>query len=195
MHDRQPNNSQATGRVGSVQKVWVERQARAKGGYIKVASLFVSCSCWPGLDEYRFRVYSCLNALSLANLFLVSMIYGVYIIVISRSFVTISVWFPWTLGHTCDSLSLSLTRQRANNCPSIVPLTHRLVLLCIDAHCFILWDLPGDVLAAPESALWLDRCNTSLSLSFQTMKGWPAATVHCQERGDKDTAKQARTAR
>ena len=45
-------------------------------------------------------------------------------------------------------------------------LTHRLVLLCIDAHCFIFWDLPGDVLAAPESALWLDRCNThSLSLS------------------------------
>ena len=36
-------------------------------------------------------------------------------------------------------------------------LTHRLVLLCIDAHCFIFWDLPGDVLAAPESALGLDR--------------------------------------
>ena len=40
-------------------------------------------------------------------------------------------------------------------------LTHRLVLLCIDAHCFIFWALPGDVLAAPESALGLDRCNTS----------------------------------
>ena len=40
-------------------------------------------------------------------------------------------------------------------------LTHRLVLLCIDAHRFIFWDLPGDVLAAPESALGLDRCNTS----------------------------------
>ena len=45
-------------------------------------------------------------------------------------------------------------------------LTHRLVLLCIDAHCFIFWDLPGDVLAAPESALGLDRCYTSLSLSL-----------------------------
>ena len=45
-------------------------------------------------------------------------------------------------------------------------LTHRLVLLCIDANCFIFWDLPGDVLAAPESALRLDRCNTSLSLSL-----------------------------
>ena len=45
-------------------------------------------------------------------------------------------------------------------------LTHRLVLLCIDANCFIFWDLPGDVLAAPESALGLDRCNTSLSLSL-----------------------------
>ena len=31
-------------------------------------------------------------------------------------------------------------------------LTHRLVLLCVDAYCFIFWDLPGDVLAAPESA-------------------------------------------
>ena len=45
-------------------------------------------------------------------------------------------------------------------------LTHRLVLLHIDAHCFIFWDLPGDVLAAPESALWLNRCNTFLSLSL-----------------------------
>ena len=24
-------------------------------------------------------------------------------------------------------------------------LTHRLVLLCVDAYCFIFWDLPGDV--------------------------------------------------
>ena len=32
-------------------------------------------------------------------------------------------------------------------------MTHRLVLLCVDAHCFIFWDLPGDVLAVPESAL------------------------------------------
>ena len=31
--------------------------------------------------------------------------------------------------------------------------THRLVLLCVDAYCFILWDVPGDVLAAPESPL------------------------------------------
>ena len=44
-------------------------------------------------------------------------------------------------------------------------LTHR-PLLCIEAHCSIFWDLPGDVLAAPESALGLDRCNTSLSLSL-----------------------------
>ena len=32
-------------------------------------------------------------------------------------------------------------------------LTHRLVLLCVDAYCLIFWDLPVDVLAAPESAL------------------------------------------
>ena len=31
---------------------------------------------------------------------------------------------------------------------------------------FHLWDLPGDVLAAPESASGLDRCNLSLSLSL-----------------------------
>ena len=30
---------------------------------------------------------------------------------------------------------------------------------------FHLWDLPGDVLAAPESASGLDRCNLSLSLA------------------------------
>ena len=32
-------------------------------------------------------------------------------------------------------------------------LTPRLVLLCVGAHRFIFWDVPGDVLAAPESAL------------------------------------------
>ena len=32
---------------------------------------------------------------------------------------------------------------------------------------FHLWDLPGDVLAAPESASGLDRCNLSLSLPWQ----------------------------
>ena len=44
--------------------------------------------------------------------------------------------------------------------------THRLVLLCVDASCFIFWDLPGDVLAAPESALcgWMGVI-LSLSLS------------------------------
>ena len=31
---------------------------------------------------------------------------------------------------------------------------------------FHLWILPGDVLAAPESAPGLDRCNISLSLSL-----------------------------
>ena len=49
-------------------------------------------------------------------------------------------------------------------------LTHRLVLLCSEVHCFILWDLPGGVLAAPESALGLDRCKTSLSLSLSTIQ-------------------------
>ena len=45
-------------------------------------------------------------------------------------------------------------------------LTHRLVLLCGEAHCFIIWDVPGDVLAAPESALcgWIGVILLSLSL-------------------------------
>ena len=40
MHDREPGKSQATGRVGSVQKVpvWVKREAKSKGGYIKAKS-------------------------------------------------------------------------------------------------------------------------------------------------------------
>ena len=46
-------------------------------------------------------------------------------------------------------------------------LTHRLVFLCVDTYCFIFWDLPGDVLAAPESALcgWIGVILLSLSLS------------------------------
>ena len=41
---------------------------------------------------------------------------------------------------------------------------------------FHLWDLPGDVLAAPESASGLDRCNLSLSLSLspdRSQKSFP----------------------
>ena len=34
---------------------------------------------------------------------------------------------------------------------------------------FHLWNLPGDVLAAPESASGLDRCNLSLSLSWNAL--------------------------
>ena len=37
---------------------------------------------------------------------------------------------------------------------------------------FHLWDLPGDVLAAPESASGLDRCNLSLSLSAAACVQW-----------------------
>ena len=47
-------------------------------------------------------------------------------------------------------------------------LTHVLVLLCVDAHCFIFWNPPGDVLAAPESALcgWTGVTPLSRSLSL-----------------------------
>ena len=49
-------------------------------------------------------------------------------------------------------------------------LTHKLVLLCADAYFFIFWDLPWDVLAAPDSALcgWMGviLCSLSLSLSL-----------------------------
>ena len=45
-------------------------------------------------------------------------------------------------------------------------LIHALVFLCVDAHCFIFWDLPGDVLATPESALcgWRGVILRSLSV-------------------------------
>ena len=45
----------------------------------------------------------------------------------------------------------------------------------------IFWDLPGDVLAAPESASGLDRCNTSLSLSllsYRTLASTMCVCVH-----------------
>ena len=45
---------------------------------------------------------------------------------------------------------------------------------CLADICFIFWALPGDVLAAPESALGLDRCTTSLSLSLRA-RGAPVA--------------------
>ena len=53
MHDREPNNSQATGRVGSVKKVQVESEDKAKGGYIKAKSEQLSKST---LDESVSRV-------------------------------------------------------------------------------------------------------------------------------------------
>ena len=45
-------------------------------------------------------------------------------------------------------------------------LTLRLVFLCVDAYCFIFWDLLGDVLAAPASALcgWIGVILVTLSL-------------------------------
>ena len=45
--------------------------------------------------------------------------------------------------------------------------THGLVNLCVDAYCFIFWDLPGNVLAAPASALcgWIGGTLLSLTLS------------------------------
>ena len=45
MHDREANNSQATGRVGSVEKVKVESEDKAKRGYIKAESEQLSKSC------------------------------------------------------------------------------------------------------------------------------------------------------
>ena len=47
-------------------------------------------------------------------------------------------------------------------------LTHRLVFLWVDACYFIFWDLPGDVLATPKSALygWIGVIFLSLFLSM-----------------------------
>ena len=64
-------------------------------------------------------------------------------------------------------------------------LAHRLVFLCVDAYCFLFWDLPGDVLAAPESAtcawigvilLSLSVLHTSLSLSH-ALRGWNRCAI------------------
>ena len=51
-------------------------------------------------------------------------------------------------------------------------LTHRVIFLCADAYHFISWDLPGDVLAAPASALcgWNGVILPSLSLC---LPGYP----------------------
>ena len=50
-------------------------------------------------------------------------------------------------------------------------LTHRLVLHCVDAHCFIFWDLLRDVLAAPEAALcgWIAVILLFLSLLLPSL--------------------------
>ena len=107
------------------------------------------------------------------------------------------LWYIWNsnhmLGaHACFFISLCLlfasVGQASARTIAALPwtlftslLTHRLVLLCIDAHCFILWDLPGDVLAAPESALGLDRCNASLSLSLSLSWDLPGDVLAAPE--------------
>ena len=114
-------------------------------------------------------------------------------------------WCIWnsihTLGaHACLILSLCLLSQplfarvgRASarfiaslNCSLFMSLlTHRLVLLCVDAYCLVFWDLPGDVLAAPESAMcgWIGVILLSLSLSRAWRGGvcacvWAGGRVH-----------------
>ena len=56
---------------------------------------------------------------------------------------------------------------------------------------FHLWDLPGDVLAAPESASGLDRCNLSLSLSHAQHGGGNSAQ-HAQHGAAIRAARPAR---
>ena len=93
------------------------------------------------------------------------------------------LWYIWDsihiLGaHACFFISLCLlfasVGQASARIIASLPWTlftslstHRLVHLCIDAHCFIFWDLPGDVLAAPEAALcgWIGVILLSLSFS------------------------------
>ena len=51
MHDEQPDNSQAMGKVGSVHGVGKKTRAGAKGGYIEARreQLSMSCSGLPGI--------------------------------------------------------------------------------------------------------------------------------------------------
>ena len=92
------------------------------------------------------------------------------------------LWYVWnsnhTLGaHACFFISLCLLFASVGQASaSIIAsltwtlftslLTHRLVPPCVDAYCFVTWDLPGDVLAAPESALcgWIGVILLEVSL-------------------------------
>ena len=62
-------------------------------------------------------------------------------------------------------------------------LTHRLVLLCVDANCFTFWDLPGAVLAAPESALcgWIGVILLRSQDVFRRTRRYPSVNAgqHC----------------
>ena len=71
-------------------------------------------------------------------------------------------------------------------------LTHRLDLFFVDAYCFIFWDLPRDVLVAPESALcgWIGVL-LSLSLSLSQARARepcalsaPDTSAQCSFRAD-----------
>ena len=76
----------------------------------------------------------------------------------------------WTIPFIQKKPFKNIVQTRVLSAALPTPL-HRLVLLCIDDTEFI--SLPGictgDVLAAPESALGLDRCNISLSLSLDVI--------------------------
>ena len=94
------------------------------------------------------------------------------------------LWYIWhsihTLGaHACSLITLCLlfavvgqASARYHCFLDLDFVTHRLVLLCVVAHCFIFWNLPGYVLAAPELALcgWIgvntSTTTTTLSLSL-----------------------------
>ena len=62
--------------------------------YLSPAFVLV-ISCWPGTDEFRFRVCSCLHAVPLAILFLVSMnlwsLYNCYLSHIRDGFLSGSI--------------------------------------------------------------------------------------------------------
>ena len=102
-----------------------------------------------------------------------------------------------TGAHACFFISLcllfaSVGQASARTIASLPwtlftsPLTHRLVLLCVDAHCFIFWDLPGDALAAPESALcgWIGVIpHPLMRVCSSALCGWKALILSPSQMG------------
>ena len=122
---------------------------------------------WAGLFSLHCTLASAMRVCAYMRasiLFFTSLLYLEYHTLGAHAclFISLCLFFA-SVGHASARIVARLTSTLFTSL-----LTHRLVLLCVDAHCFICWDLPGDVLAAPGSALcgWIGLTPLSLSLSL-----------------------------